>query len=121
MVGQWTVTKPSRSDEVLDANEQLKIADQIRTQFDSLAPKRPLKPNRSEPDPDASDVPNPVDSAAIIPELHKFQSLQSQSHVCKSISIRISFIFYFVIYLYFPLPSNCAGYNFRRGIQRRGR
>lgn len=92
MVGQWsrtTATKPSRSDEVLDADEQLRIANQIRAQFDSLAPKRPIKPNRSEPDASAPNS-NPLDSAAFaaqdeIPELDKFQYLQSQSHVCNAL------------------------------------
>ncbi|XP_061341993.1 uncharacterized protein LOC133288284 [Gastrolobium bilobum] len=78
MVGQWTVTKPSRSDDVLDADEQVRIANQIRAQFDALAPKRPIKPNRSEPEHEHT-----VDSTVSvhnIPELHKFQSLQSRSH-----------------------------------------
>ncbi|KAJ7944477.1 maternal effect embryo arrest 59 [Quillaja saponaria] len=85
MVGQWTVTKPSRSDEVLDEDEQLRIANQIRDQFDSLAPKRAVKPNRSEPY--TSTPPNPVDSTAVaqnIPELDKLQSLQSESHALLS-------------------------------------
>jgi hypothetical protein len=84
MVGQRTVTKPSRSDEVLDADEQLRIANKIRAQFETLAPKRPFKPNRSEPD---SSTPTPLESTAVdesIPELDKFRALrsQSQSHVC---------------------------------------
>ncbi|XP_054810301.1 uncharacterized protein LOC129311854 [Prosopis cineraria] len=80
MVGQRAATKPSRSDEVLDANEQERIANQIREQFDSLAPKRPVKPNRSEPDPDAQlDLSSTVLSHSI-PELLKFQSFQSQPH-----------------------------------------
>lgn len=80
MVGQWTVTKPSRSDEVLDADQQLKIADQIRAYFDSSDPKRPQKPNRSEPD---VFTPNPLQSTVNqdIPELEKLRSLQSQSQV----------------------------------------
>ncbi|KAL3039290.1 hypothetical protein AAZX31_01G177300 [Glycine max] len=79
MVGQLTATKPSRSDEVLDAEEQLRIASEIRAQFDALEPKRPIKPNRSEPD---AVLQYPVAAASVnnIPELHKFQSLQSPSH-----------------------------------------
>ncbi|KAK3412038.1 hypothetical protein EUGRSUZ_I00795 [Eucalyptus grandis] len=80
MVGQWaTVTKPSRSDEVPDEEEQLKIANQVRAQFDSVAPKRPLKPSRSDPDSSSS----PVDTCGsfdhAIPELDKLRSLRSQS------------------------------------------
>ncbi|XP_022741481.1 uncharacterized protein LOC111293042 isoform X2 [Durio zibethinus] len=81
MVGQWTVSKPSRSDEVLDADQQQQITNQVRAQFDSLAPKRPTKPNRSEPDlaTITSNLPPAVDKN--IPELDKLRSLQSQSHI----------------------------------------
>ncbi|XP_021831639.1 uncharacterized protein LOC110771617 [Prunus avium] len=88
MVGHRTATKPSRSDEVLEADEQIKIANQIRAQFDSSAPKRPIKPNRSEPDASSSSTANPVDYSIDdqpnIPELDKFRSLQSQSPVILS-------------------------------------
>ncbi|XP_065875590.1 uncharacterized protein [Euphorbia lathyris] len=78
MAGQWTVVKPSRSDDVLDANRQLQIANQIRAQFESVAPKRPPKPSRSEPD--ATAAPALFHSATnTIPELHKLRSLQSHS------------------------------------------
>lgn len=75
MVGQLRATKPSRSDEVLDSEEQVRITNQIKAQFDALKPKRPIKPNRSEPE-----TQNPVDSTLSshnIPELQKLQSLQS--------------------------------------------
>ncbi|KAL2962963.1 hypothetical protein AAZX31_17G173900 [Glycine max] len=44
-----------------------------------IGPKRPIKPNRSEPD---AVFQYPVAAASVnnIPELHKFQSLQSPSH-----------------------------------------
>ncbi|KAJ9170628.1 hypothetical protein P3X46_018722 [Hevea brasiliensis] len=81
MVGQLTVTKPSRSDEVLDANRQLQIANQIRAQFDSIAPKRPAKPNRSESDTTTpKSAPSDADQISI-PELDRLRSLQSQSSV----------------------------------------
>lgn len=88
-VDQWTVTKPSRSDEVLDAVEQVRIANRVRAQIDSMAPKRPTKPNRSEPD---SIAPTNDQSAANgnIPELDKLRSLQSQSHVRIHPDLRIS-------------------------------
>ncbi|XVF59344.1 hypothetical protein PTKIN_Ptkin07bG0268000 [Pterospermum kingtungense] len=81
MVG--TVTKPSRSDEVLDADQQQQITNQVRAQFDSLAPKRPTKPNRSEPDLATKTTPSYLTHAVdqTIPELDKLRSLQSQSHV----------------------------------------
>ena len=75
------MTKPSRSDEVLEAYQQQQITNQVRAQFDSLAPKRPTKPNRSEPDliTTTCNLPPVVDQN--IPELDKLRSLQSQSHV----------------------------------------
>ncbi|KAL5099216.1 hypothetical protein RYX36_003543 [Vicia faba] len=78
MVGQLTTTKPSRSDEVLDTGEQIRITNQIKAQFDALTPKRPIKPNRSDPE-----TQNPVNSSTLsshnIPELEKLRSLQSNS------------------------------------------
>ncbi|KAJ6740394.1 MATERNAL EFFECT EMBRYO ARREST PROTEIN [Salix purpurea] len=87
MVGQWTMTKPSRSDDVLDADQQLQITNQIRAQFDSMVPKRPGKPSRSESD----TTPTPTSSLSNveqnnIPELDKLRSLQSQSPVCYLLS-----------------------------------
>lgn len=83
MVGQLTATKPSRSDEVLDFNEQIRNTNQIKAQFDALTPKRPIKPNRSEPETE-----NTVNSSTLsshnIPELEKLQSLQSNSQVFPS-------------------------------------
>ncbi|KAG9440395.1 hypothetical protein H6P81_020560 [Aristolochia fimbriata] len=75
-----TATKPSRSDEVLDAEQQKKITEQVQLHFDSLAPKRPKKPNRSE----STTVSDDGDRASFfsdeeIPEFHKFQSLESQN------------------------------------------
>lgn len=89
MVGQWTVTKPGRSDEVLEADQQQRITAQIRAHFDSITPKRPAKPSRSESD---SPLSSPSHAAnGTIPELHKFRTLQSQSqsesHVRKLLSL----------------------------------
>ncbi|KDP32008.1 hypothetical protein JCGZ_12469 [Jatropha curcas] len=79
MVDQWTVTKPSRSDEILDANDQLEIAKKVRAQFDSIAPKRPAKPNRSESDITTRTPPLSDADQRDIPELERLRSLQSQS------------------------------------------
>ncbi|KAG5535564.1 hypothetical protein RHGRI_023360 [Rhododendron griersonianum] len=57
MVGRRAATKPSRSDDVLDENEQARIANQVKAQFDAIAPKRPTKPNRSESDSTAPPAP----------------------------------------------------------------
>lgn len=81
MDGEWAVSKPSRSDEVLDPDQQVKMAEEIRTHFDSMAPKRPKKPNRSEgPFIDGHD-PNSSSPTGNIPELDKLQALSAQSQV----------------------------------------
>lgn len=70
-----TVTKPSRSDEVLDEDQQLQIVNQVKALFDAQAPKRLAKPNRSEPD---TYTPiSPLEDFPI-PELDNLRSLQSQ-------------------------------------------
>eukprot|EP01018_Ginkgo_biloba_P015497 Gb_36212 [translate_table: standard] len=71
------VLKPSRSDEVMDADYQLKIAEQVKSKFEELAPKRPRKPDRSE----FSDKPDFSDPfyEGEIPELKKFEQLECQS------------------------------------------
>ncbi|MCE3216363.1 hypothetical protein HAX54_006253 [Datura stramonium] len=70
-----TVTKPSRSDEVLDEDQQLRIANQVKALFEAQAPKRLAKPNRSEPD---SVTPTSPLEDFPIPELDNLRSLQSQ-------------------------------------------
>ncbi|KAK9165853.1 hypothetical protein Scep_001044 [Stephania cephalantha] len=82
MGGEWVVKKPSRSDEVLEAEQQLKINDEIRAHFESLAPKRIPKPNRSEPTAthdDSTTQQDMVISDHSIPELTKLRQLSSQS------------------------------------------
>ncbi|XP_058080890.1 uncharacterized protein LOC131229051 [Magnolia sinica] len=84
MGGDFVVIKPSRSDEVLDADQQLMMAHQIRAHFESMAPKRPKKPNRSEvPSLDEATVCNgndPISPHDNIPELHRLRALLLQSH-----------------------------------------
>ncbi|CAN6881348.1 unnamed protein product [Brassica oleracea var. botrytis] len=70
--------KPSRSDEVSDPDQQIKNSNEIRAGFDSLAPKRPTKPTRSEPAPLESF--STSDQTTDHPEADKFQNLQSQTH-----------------------------------------
>ncbi|RIA04518.1 LOW QUALITY PROTEIN: hypothetical protein BRARA_K01211 [Brassica rapa] len=70
--------KPSRSDEVSDPDQQIKNSNEIRAGFDSLAPKRPTKPTRSEPAPLGSF--SISDQTTDHPEADKFQNLQSQTH-----------------------------------------
>lgn len=81
--------KPSRSDELLDPDEQVKNSNQIRADFDSLAPKRPTKPTRSEPGPPGSF--STSDETTDHPEADKFRSLQSQTHVWFSLKLTLCF------------------------------
>ncbi|KAJ8765729.1 hypothetical protein K2173_014851 [Erythroxylum novogranatense] len=82
MVGQLTMTKPSRSDEVLRADQQVQISNQVKAHFDSMAPKRPTKPSRSESDAETlSTISLSIDDQTPIPELDKLRFLQSQSTV----------------------------------------
>ncbi|CAI9780782.1 unnamed protein product [Fraxinus pennsylvanica] len=75
--GQQTgIMKPSRSDDVLDADEQILITNKVRAQFESMMPKRPAKPNRSEPDLTSPPI---LDEEIHIPELNKLKYLQSQA------------------------------------------
>ncbi|KAK2426442.1 LRR receptor serine/threonine-protein kinase SIK1 [Trifolium repens] len=84
MVGQLTTTKPSRSDDVLDIQEQIRITNQIKAQFDAITPKRPIKPNRSEPETQQNHVDSNFSSHNNIPELQKLQSLKSNSQILHS-------------------------------------
>lgn len=77
---RFTGSKPSRSDVVLDDEEQMRITDQIRAQFDSVVPKRPMKPSRSESN-CSTQNPSELTSVEAIPELDKLRNLQSQSYV----------------------------------------
>ncbi|KAF8054303.1 hypothetical protein N665_1332s0015 [Sinapis alba] len=70
--------KPSRSDEVSDLDQQIKNSNETRAGFDSLAPKRPTKPTRSEPEPLGSF--STSDQTTDHPEADKFQALQSETH-----------------------------------------
>lgn len=75
--------KPSRSDEVPELDQQLEIAEKTKAYFESLAPKRPAKPHRSETADDTFPAADHRHHALTAPpELAAFHSLQSQSHVC---------------------------------------
>ncbi|XP_051140987.1 uncharacterized protein LOC127258251 [Andrographis paniculata] len=77
--GQRTVVaKPGRSDDVLDEAQQIRIYNEVRAQFESLAPKRPIKPDRSEPGA-FSDAVSAPDVEVPVPELDKLRSLRNQS------------------------------------------
>ncbi|XP_057815199.1 uncharacterized protein LOC131028847 isoform X1 [Cryptomeria japonica] len=77
--GGFAVEKPSRSDEMIDVQQQMRIAAEVQYQFDAMAPKRHRKPDRSERSDEADGhVEDPYDEDQIIPELIKFQELRSR-------------------------------------------
>lgn len=93
-----TVRKPSRSDEVVDEDEQLRIANQVKALFDAQAPKRLPKPNRSEPD--SLTPTSTLVQDFPIPQLDNLRSLQSQV-LCFSSNYYFQF-FMFIFYILLP-------------------
>ncbi|KAK9713586.1 hypothetical protein RND81_06G037500 [Saponaria officinalis] len=77
------INKPSRSDEMIEPEQQLRLAHEVGAYFESIKPKRPTKPSRSEPDPDASLTRDQAYSEPI-PELQRLNDLKSQSQVVLS-------------------------------------
>ncbi|KAL9241590.1 hypothetical protein vseg_015685 [Gypsophila vaccaria] len=73
-----TINKPSRSDEMIEPEQQLRVAHEVGAYFESIKPKRPTKPSRSEPDPCASLT---CDQAQFDPihELKRLNDLKSES------------------------------------------
>ncbi|KAK9168231.1 hypothetical protein Syun_000371 [Stephania yunnanensis] len=69
--------RPSRSDVHLSQEEEAKIEEETRDYFDDLAPKRHSKPQRSEHSSQYSDS---LSNDALIPELTKFEHLESEDH-----------------------------------------
>ncbi|XP_068644501.1 uncharacterized protein [Aristolochia californica] len=68
--------RPNRSDVHLSSEEEAKRADETREYFDEIAPKRHSKPMRSEYSARYEDS---LQSSDAIPELAKFQDLESHS------------------------------------------
>eukprot|EP00253_Pinus_taeda_P028171 PITA_28171 len=76
--GGLAAQKPSRSDEVLEAQQQWQISEQIKSHFQALAPIRHRKPLRSDNSDDNQEVED--DQFDGIPaEFKKYQQLKSLS------------------------------------------
>ncbi|PIA54444.1 hypothetical protein AQUCO_00900766v1 [Aquilegia coerulea] len=69
--------RPNRSDVHVSLEEERKIEEKTREQFDAIAPKRHTKPQRSDYSSDYSDSQRNFDRDINIPELIKFQHLES--------------------------------------------
>lgn len=80
-------TRPARSDPHLPPEEAARVEAEVRGYFDSVAPRRPAKPPRSDPSEDA--VAAEADSGGgELPELRKLQDLAAKPQV-STVSNRI--------------------------------
>ncbi|KAF5200178.1 maternal effect embryo arrest [Thalictrum thalictroides] len=71
------MSRPNRSDVHVSLEEERKIEEKTREQFDAIAPKRHTKPQRSDYSSDSSDAHRNFDRDVNIPELIKFQHLEN--------------------------------------------
>ncbi|KAJ7218959.1 hypothetical protein O6H91_Y469300 [Diphasiastrum complanatum] len=69
--------KPSRSDEVITEEEQLRVTQQVQQMFAAAAPKRPQRPERSDPSPFDAPGGHSNYPGDVIPELSRFQELKA--------------------------------------------
>lgn len=76
--GGLAVQKPSRSDEVLEAQQQWQMTEQTKSHFEALAPIRHRKPLRSDNSDDVEEVED-EQCDDIPPEFKKYQELESLS------------------------------------------
>ncbi|CAM6038317.1 unnamed protein product [Sphagnum compactum] len=78
--GGAKVEKPSRSEELVSAEEQERRAAAVRQKLEALLPKRPLKPSRSEVDELLSTaLESEAQPFSDPPELLRFQELEASS------------------------------------------
>lgn len=72
-------TRPARSDPHLPPEEAARVEAEVRGYFDSVAPRRPAKPPRSDPSEDARAEPAAVDAGDLdLPELRKLRDLEAK-------------------------------------------
>jgi hypothetical protein len=69
-------TRPARSDPHLPPEEAARVEAEVRGYFDSVAPRRPAKPPRSDPSEDAAAEAGAGDGD--LPELRKLQDLAAK-------------------------------------------
>ncbi|CAD6333649.1 unnamed protein product [Miscanthus lutarioriparius] len=72
-------TRPARSDPHLPPEEAARVEADVRGYFDSVAPRRPAKPPRSDPSVDTCAEPAAVDAGDHdLPELRKLRDLEAK-------------------------------------------
>ncbi|KAF8672087.1 hypothetical protein HU200_049770 [Digitaria exilis] len=69
-------TRPARSDAHLSPEEAARVEAEVRGYFDSVAPRRPSKPSRSDPSEDAGAEADAGDHD--LPELRKLRDLEAK-------------------------------------------
>lgn len=71
--------RPARSDPHLPPEEAARVEAEVRSYFDSVAPRRPAKPPRSDPSVDTFAEPAAVDAGDHdLPELRKLRDLEAK-------------------------------------------
>ncbi|KAK3138613.1 hypothetical protein QOZ80_5AG0371090 [Eleusine coracana subsp. coracana] len=70
-------TRPARSDPHLPPEEAARVEAEVRGYFDSVAPRRPAKPPRSDPSEDVAAA-EAGDGDSDLPELRKLQVLAAE-------------------------------------------
>ncbi|BAF17621.1 uncharacterized isoform X1 [Oryza sativa Japonica Group] len=70
-------TRPARSDPHLPPEEAARVEAEVRGYFDSMAPRRPSKPPRSDPS-DAGEGGAEADADADLPELRRLRDLEAK-------------------------------------------
>jgi hypothetical protein len=74
--------RPARSDPHLPPEEAARVEAEVRSYFDSVAPRRPAKPPRSDPSVDTFAEPAAVDAGDHdLPELRKLRDLEAKPQV----------------------------------------
>ncbi|XP_062181419.1 uncharacterized protein LOC133885700 [Phragmites australis] len=72
-----TTARPARSDPHLPPEEAARVEAEVRGYFDSVAPRRPAKPPRSDPSEDAVEA-DAADWGHDLPELRKLRDLEAK-------------------------------------------
>jgi hypothetical protein len=73
-------TRPARSDPHLPPEEAARVEAEVRGYFESVAPRRPVKPPRSDPS-EAAAAAEPGAGDSDLPELRKLQDLAAKPQV----------------------------------------
>lgn len=95
-------TRPARSDQHLPPEEAARVEAEVRGYFDSIAPRRPAKPPRSDPSNAGVGGAEVVSAAGgDLPELRKLHGLEAKPQVdalCVVFSCSWKLVFKFLVF-----------------------